>query len=149
MSRKAYVKAVNFFSWHRIKALIQENPHLRYPVKLWFIGLGVSRPLSISSYLVNFSQFFSLLFTGLNCFRFQMRTDRGGECEIVLEFSSLILADVYHASVDKWRNNPGFQLQFYTERFIRYKLEVTDYKQCSFDLRCNQLCTKYVFLLPL
>ena len=69
---------------------------------------------------------------GLNCFRFQMRTDRGGECKIVLEFSSLIRADVYRASVDKWRNE-WFQLQFYTERFIPYKLQVTDYKQCSFD----------------
>ena len=80
---------------------MHENPQIMIPCEGMIYW---SRFFSTAIYQQPFSQFilsFFLLFTGLNCFHSQMRTDRGGVCEIVLEFCSLILADVYRPSVDK------------------------------------------------
>ena len=64
-----------------------------YEVHLGFLPTAI--------YQQPFSQFYSvfvLLFAGLNCFHFEMNTNRSGVCERpVLEFSSLVPPDFYRA----------------------------------------------------
>lgn len=81
---------------------------------------------------------------GINLFFFQMRTDRGGLWKIVLEFSSLILADDYHTAFDEWTQSSRFQFQLHTEALIPLKTQIINSTYSSFQQSWHKFTT-FVF----
>lgn len=85
----------------------------------------------------------------INLFCFQMRTDRGGLWKIVLEFSSLILADDYHSAFDEWTQSSRFQFQLHTEALIPLKTQIINSTYSSFQQSWHKFTTFFFFSFSL